>query len=89
MVFRRPRKRMEVAMPDKEMSKEQTEKLKNLIEDYMEFLEMAQAVYRGQFGVDYVRPLRLTPRVKKICDRCGFPKDTHPRTTCWGEEGGE
>ena len=41
------------------------EKLKNLIEDYMEFLENAQAVYRGQTGVDYVRPLRLAPRKRK------------------------
>jgi len=21
-----------------------------------------------------------------ICENCGFPKNTHPRMTCWGEE---
>ncbi len=23
----------------------------------------------------------------ETCERCGYPKSTHPRTTCWGEEG--
>ena len=75
-------------MPDKEMSAEDFERLKELIEDEMDNLARAQAMYRGQTGQNYMPPLRLAPRVKKICDRCGFPKDTHPRTTCWGEEGG-
>ena len=52
-------------MPDKEMTTEETRKLINLIEDYVEILENAQAVYRGQFGVNYVRPLRLAPRKRR------------------------
>ena len=64
-------------MPDKEMTTEETRKLINLIEDYVEILENAQAVYRGQFGVNYVRPLRLAPRKRReaadpsIRDRIG------------------
>ena len=75
-------------MPDKEMTKEDFEVLKYRIEVLIEELAHAQKIYRGQTGRNFVPPLRLAPRVKKICDRCGFPKDTHPRTTCWGEEGG-
>ena len=71
-------------MPDKEMSKYEMDALENHIEFVMEELDRLQSQYRGQKGVNYMRPLRLAPRVKKICDRCGFPKDTHPRTTCWG-----
>jgi hypothetical protein len=25
-------------------------------------------------------------RDEQICERCGYPKDVHPITTCWGEE---
>ena len=75
-------------MPDKEMTKEDFEVLKYRIEVLIEELAHAQKIYRGQTGRNFVPPLRLAPRVKKNCDRCGFPKDTYPRTTCWGEEGG-
>ena len=27
------------------------------------------------------------PESKVLCERCGYPENTHPRTTCWGKEG--
>ena len=64
-------------MPDKEMSAEDFENLKELIEDNMDNLARAQSLYRGQTGVNYIPPLRLAPRKRReaadpsIRDRIG------------------
>ena len=52
-------------MPDKPMHYWEFELLKDAIEDAMDDLESLQAVYRGQTGVDYIRPLRLAARKRR------------------------
>ena len=52
-------------MPDKEMSAEDFERLKELIEDEINNLARAQAMYRGQTGQNYMPPLRLVPRKRR------------------------
>ena len=51
--------------PDAEMPELEFTALKYAIEDVMDDLERLQAKYRGQTGVDYVRPLRLAPRKRR------------------------
>ncbi len=30
--------------------------------------------------------LEDAPESEELCERCGYPENTHPRTTCWGIE---
>ena len=62
-------------MPDKEMSAEDFERLKELIEDLMEDLERLQSQYRGQTGINFVRPLRLSPRNREVMRMFGYSSD--------------
>ena len=52
-------------MPDKEISELEFTALKYAIEDVMDDLERLQVKYRGQTGVNYMRPLRLAPRKRR------------------------
>jgi hypothetical protein len=47
------------------MTDKQFKKLEEKIEDKMEELELLQAKYHHETGVDFVRPLRLAPRKGK------------------------
>jgi len=34
---------------------------------------------------EYMGPVAESMLAPSICDHCGHPTNTHPRTTCWGE----
>ena len=52
-------------MPDKQMPKEEFDRLIDRIENLMMDLSVAQSLYRGQTGVNYMPPLRLAPRKRR------------------------
>ena len=62
-------------MPDKEMSKYEMDALENHIEFVMEELDRLQSQYRGQKGVNYMRPLRLSPRNREVMRMFGYSSD--------------
>lgn len=45
-----------------------------------EFRDMIKAMFAGE------EEASQQDDSADLCERCGYPKDTHPRTTCWGEE---
>ena len=74
-------------MTDKEMSAEDLERLKELIEDEMDNLARAQAMYRGQTGQNYMPPLRLVPRKRKEAPESAIEEIAILRELLWLNHG--
>lgn len=72
---------------DKEMSAEDFERLKELIEDEMDNLARAQAILCGQTGQNYMPPLRLAPRKRKEAPESAIEEIAILRELLWLNHG--